>query len=512
MKPDARWLWDAASAIRSEARYKGQISEAEAVLNISIESDVLPWMGRTYVAFLPGATPTAPPTYVVVAEIRDNTEYATDVARMKANLAERPHVTVTAPVKVDGADVIHVKGPSATGPMLTIAARGGWVIASTDGYAVRKLLDTAVGKAHNIGMKTTFADALTTAESTQGSICGVVDNDPVTGPFKSLFAGGSASVKSPAKLSHTITAFTVVDKETSLRIDTTNYVLDQATRSLMDRLRAAVTPITGESLAHVPDESVASFLFSSPNKYLSFEKELLDKVDTSKAGVTFDPFTMLTPYYNLLANFTGEVNTSVVWHNGQFGVFISCQTSNPDAAQSSLTNFTNLFAKMQPAPQQSGGIYTLSVPSPLPMMPLSPSFRTNDEYFQFSTAKQWFDLSEGAPELSFPNEATGSTAVGLGSFRFLDQVLPMLAKIKPGDHDLADFISGLEAMHIADGTWATWSKMEVGGDVSTSSFVLDSVDWKSLAKLATDLAGGEAAKAPGRPYHSPTSKARKRAQ
>ena len=440
---DIPWLWQSTAGFRNIDAVKGELRAAEAALGLSLEHDVLPWVGQA--AFIVTDIKQDGPAWALFLQIRD-ADHMLEAARMEGILqtilAGQSKATWQA-MDYKGIAIRHVE-ISKGGPVLKVAMAtlDGWrVIAFGDGV-IRKIIDTRNGDTPSLETHPLFARAMGGLPAgALGQFC--VNGRGILAQIQQNDAGAARQWQN-TELGKFLIAGTMTYPDNSLQFDTNYCSTSLTTQATLKKLRAEVGTVSGAALAQLPEGTFATLLIPNPDKWIGAVEQLfLDSAGDAEARKGYQQgFAQIDGLRAVLKRCAGELGVGVAWREGKgVGMTLAGQTGAADDATGAAAALSSFLEKLQVQVDKKDGLYTM----PMTQGDGGGVFNT---LFCWTTRRQWLlaashpswvTLPATKPPLALPAIANNANLAVYGDFSFLPA---FMRSMRVGDNALAQLRVG----------------------------------------------------------------------
>lgn len=504
---DAAWWWNTSEDVRLDPQVVREMKKAEKELGISFDKDVVPWMGQTGIVFL--GMSGRDPQIAIIAEIKDKDAFAR-CAKQVQSFAERESGKKWIDFTYHGVKLrklsisIEYRPPTT----FTSGVLPGWFILGIGSGAAEKVIDVTQGRVPSLKHNTEWVQAMSKLPSKRVAWLGcdgtrmtdIMDEAnnvmgiPSSSKWDSIRHVRKKQNSSASSMFNGFAVYVFSEKGNELRADAEVILRSEAARKLYQKLKKSSKPITGKSLAKLPEGTFAAILVSNPGPWLDVYKQtMLDSCQTQEMRFNAERFFLImTPIENAIDTCTGECAAGLIWRKEKgFGLTIAGETAGKDIARNSALSIQALLQGFGMPVKQDGNLSILpALKHDEENIHVLPCWGFDDKWLALSTHPDLITSSKKAT-LKLPSDAAGADMVAFGKFSFLPSMLNW-AKENAGSARDREAIDLIRQLGLDKAEWAMWSKTDPQGTSVHTTAVLRNWEWRKALKTAMDFAAKQA--------------------
>ena len=447
---DVPGVWKATAKLRAHPMISQGIGMAEAGLDLSIERDLLSWLGQASVALT--SVDNGGPKIALFFQIRD-AEHMLPADRLErlvqqmlpgGSKAKWQDVTYRN-IKIRRIEVGEY--PRAT--KIAMATQDGWLTLAIGDGVIRQVLDTHAGATPSLATHPLFTKATAgLPEGALGQIC--VNGQAIVAQMRAS-SPEAADMMQNTEVNHFFVAGALSTTADNLQLDVNYCTSNPKTVATLKQLRTEAGVVSGASLAQIPKGAFATVLIAKPDAWVgAVEQIMLDSCPTDeyrddmrKGMAEFDGVR------GLLKHITGEVGVTGIWQEGDgFGITVAGQTGAAGDADATSTAMSELFKKMEVETKINNGVTTLpETASDMHLFKMLLCWTTSKEWLLGASHPAWLGKAVEKPTYVLPASAKNASLAACGDLSFLPSMLKAM--------DAPEMVTqGLAMLDLGDGKWS----------------------------------------------------------
>ena len=364
---------------------------------------------------------------------------------------------------------------------IALGELNGWLVCAIGDGTMEKIIDSAKGIAPSYmeipGMKEAFAQ-LPETNCALISVNGDSDMQLTQVPTESM-AGtamlGACSVT-----------------EQGMQFETTTLAISDAMQQRLKRYKEIMKAPQGKALAHLPVGTFAVLSFSNPGALmLEMKKSMLDTPqDDMVRQMMEQTFARIQPLQDLLNNVTGEVALAGSWSKELgFGITLVGEHASTAKVKDSVKLMKNFVTTTFEIPvTDQNGLCSLPRFSEEQDFPFQPCWTTkSNTWLAISSSVAWIKKTGPAKMPLMPQDARGANAIMAADMSFLSGVFDSIEKNHP---ELPrEQLAALRALQLEKIQLISYEKISDDAKMVRSTCQLNNLDLQKILALLLDENG-----------------------
>lgn len=476
---DANWAWNAIEDVRKDPDAGKSIAEAEKEMGLSIDKDIMPWIGQ--IAIVPTEIgPMGPPKVAFFVQVSNWPKLLQSEKKLQ-QMTEKSAGSKWTNYSYKGVTLSKLE-MGAGQPAVAAGRVGGWFVVGMGADVVEKIIDVSQGRATSLAKNAAWSKALAKMPKKPVFWYGM-DMAEYLAMFRKLSPMSAMMPPSVMEMSNSVAVIALTEKPDELRLDGFSVANSDKVRQMMKDLKGDMKPVSDKAFKQLPEGTVLALMMSSPGKlWEKYKAMLLDMSQTPEQRRQMEAgFKQGEAIEKALNRLTGQCALGLVWSDKTgFGLSLVGETDSSSNAQSASADVARFMTEVGLRMEHKGDVYSIpSVAAHEEFFSGTPAWGSRSEWFVFATKPEW--VRGGVMNsMAFPSELNGVDSGVVADFKFLDSVLAKAEKSVPA--------SGKEEMAVVRGMGMDkakllgWGSTDPNGEWSQSTMVLNNWEWRKAIK------------------------------
>lgn len=477
---DGPWWWQSTQDIRTSPKVKTALQDAEKEMGLSVDKDVMPWVGRVGIAVFD--MERNEPQMIVFAEVRNRTEFLKHYPQLQKSMAKGTKTAWTEK-KYKGVTIRFARMDSGSTRVVSAGQVGGWLVVGIGENSIERAIDAWKGDTPSLQKNKAWVKAQGQLPKQQRLFIGMTGRGLLKLVGRNNPMAQTQLMTTDAANYQMATVMT--DDADGLRFESISVANSDKLRARMKALAAKVKPVQGDIISQLPEGTVIAGILSNPNAWWELSKQgMIDSMqDPTRRMMMTQQMAMLKPFEEVLGTCTGEFGFSLQWRKQDgFGFALLGETESAANAKGAAEKLNAALVAHKVVAQKANGFYKIALPMPPSKnFKLMPCWTAKDAWLKFSSYPTWITKQPKSAPLQLPTEARGAMSVTLVNLQFLPDFLTQLEQEHAGNPATFDKI---RTLHLETLQLVAYSTMAEDGATSHSVCELKHWDWrKAVAAL-----------------------------
>jgi len=485
---DAAWLLKTSNDLRQLPQVRDALAKLEKDSGVTL-AKVAPWVGSIAVSIQEFNAGDDVPTGALYIQIRNKVVFARYAGQLHEVLDKYSKKQGVAWQKGEYRGISVERAQIAPVGEIAIAAVGGWLIVGRGKGVIERVIDARTGHAPSIAKDATWSKTLAQVPGHPIFMLGM-DGDSLERVLGNLDSELAQKMKASG-LKDAAIAVSLSETGTGVQLDFTSATRSDTVRKRWQQLRQETGTVDGLALAQMPESTALTMLFARPGKWLEFSKEMaLETAEGSDRDRIQQLFSGLAPLLDHLNNYTGECGLGLTWHDKDgLGIILTGQTDSASAAEKTADSLRDKAESNMVQITRDGPRCQLAMPEQnidTMQMKVQPCWEAKEAWVRLSSHPTWLNTA-GPARIQVPSAARGASGLLVGKLSFLPAILREMGERAYGDEKA--MLTKLQELHLENADFCAWTKLHPKGESSTSSLLVNHLDWQAMMKMMVTITG-----------------------
>lgn len=454
---DVPAVWNATADLRKNEMVSAGIQAFQEGLELSVEEDLLPWVGQTAVA----VTDVRPqdPGIAVFMQIREPGKMITSprLTTLLQTILQSGEQTKWIEQDIKGVPIRRTEIPQGKSVLkVATATLDGWLVITFGDGVIRKVIDARNGSIQSLESHPLYKRATGTLPAgALGELC--LNGQGLLAQMQK-YDPPSAARYEDSELGKFFVAGAVTYPNNNMQFDANYCTLSLTTQTMLKTISADAGAISGESLNQLPEGAFATLLINKPDVWLgAVEKMVLDSSSHDSRDMMEAGMTEFNTVRDVLKRFNGELAVGGAWRDGKgFGMTVAGQTGTDADAAATVEALNGIMEKIEMPIEKKDDLYTLPFTAgESEIFPTLVCWKANTQWLRGASHPDWLAPKNGQPALQMPENAKNANLALFGDYSFLPAFLRSV-----GAGEALPYLSMLK---LDQGGWAYIMKIDNDG-------------------------------------------------